>query len=98
MKSVRSAIRSGIYASLFYVPVLSYAYTTVGTNTSYLTDVTSTFTYQETVTYDYTPSSTSVPEPSIWAMMILGMGAMGAALRRRREGALVDAHRDLGRE
>jgi hypothetical protein len=28
-----------------------------------------------------------VPEPSTWAMIILGVGAVGAMLRRRREGA-----------
>ena len=79
---------SPFYVSTFYVPVLAYAYTTIGTNTSYLTNVTSTFTYQETVTYDYTPSVVPVPEPSTWALTIGGIGLAGAALRRRR-GALL---------
>jgi hypothetical protein len=71
-------------ANKFYVPVLAYVYTTVGTNTSYLTNVTSTFTYQETVTYDYTPPIASVPEPSTWAMMILGLAGTGFMAYRRR--------------
>jgi hypothetical protein len=29
------------------------------------------------------------PEPASWAMMILGLGGVGAALRRRRDGALL---------
>jgi len=33
----------------------------------------------------------SVPEPATWAMMIAGFGAMGAALRRRRDPALAAA-------
>ena len=36
-------------------------------------------------------SLTAVPEPATWAMMILGMGAMGAALRRRRNAGLAAA-------
>lgn len=31
---------------------------------------------------------TAVPEPATWAMMILGMGAAGAMLRRRRQAAV----------
>jgi hypothetical protein len=31
-----------------------------------------------------TPVTTAVPEPSIWAMLIVGFGASGAALRRRQ--------------
>jgi hypothetical protein len=31
-----------------------------------------------------TPLSAPLPEPSTWAMMLLGFGAMGAALRRTR--------------
>ena len=27
----------------------------------------------------------AVPEPATWAMMMLGFGAMGASLRRRRD-------------
>jgi len=30
-----------------------------------------------------------VPEPSTWAMMLLGFGAMGFALRRRKRPALL---------
>ncbi len=33
----------------------------------------------------------SVPEPSSWTMLILGTGAIGAVLRRRRQGARVAA-------
>jgi hypothetical protein len=32
----------------------------------------------------YSWSITSVPEPATWAMMIVGMGGIGAAMRRRR--------------
>ena len=31
------------------------------------------------------PGTTSVPEPAAWSMMILGFGAVGYALRRRRQ-------------
>ncbi|MBY9061427.1 PEPxxWA-CTERM sorting domain-containing protein [Sphingomonas yunnanensis] len=37
-----------------------------------------------TLTYDYTPFGAAVPEPSTWAMMVLGFGLAGAAIRRRR--------------
>lgn len=36
-----------------------------------------------TLTYNYTPFS-AVPEPSTWAMMLLGFGAVGFSLRRLR--------------
>ncbi len=32
-------------------------------------------------------AQSAVPEPATWGMMLLGFGAMGAALRRRRRGA-----------
>lgn len=35
------------------------------------------------LTYDYTPAG-AVPEPATWLTMILGFGAIGYALRRRR--------------
>jgi hypothetical protein len=39
---------------------------------------------QGTVTYDYTPAVSSVPEPSTWAMMLLGFGGLGFAFRQSR--------------
>jgi len=36
-------------------------------------------------------TSAATPEPATWAMLILGMGAMGAVLRRRRDDGLVAA-------
>ena len=34
------------------------------------------------------PSAAGVPEPAAWALMLVGFGAMGASLRRRRQAAL----------
>jgi choice-of-anchor A domain-containing protein len=34
--------------------------------------------------YDIPPPSTVVPEPATWAMIILGFGAIGSSIRRRR--------------
>ena len=39
-----------------------------------------------TLTYNYTPFS-AVPEPTTWAMMLIGFGAIGLSLRRRRPGS-----------
>jgi opacity protein-like surface antigen len=37
------------------------------------------------ISYDYTPAAAgAVPEPASWAMMMLGFGAIGGAMRRRR--------------
>ena len=43
-------------------------------------------TFIGTVTYIYTPAATSpaIPEPSIWAMMLLGFAGLGYAAVRRR--------------
>jgi hypothetical protein len=35
--------------------------------------------------------SLGVPEPATWAMMILGFGVVGGALRRRRQGSVASA-------
>lgn len=32
---------------------------------------------------DYKLSTSGVPEPSTWALMILGLGAIGVAMRKR---------------
>ena len=37
-----------------------------------------------TVTINYSPLIADVPEPAAWAMMIVGFGAIGMAMRRRR--------------
>ncbi|MDE2403606.1 MAG: PEP-CTERM sorting domain-containing protein [Sphingomonadales bacterium] len=39
--------------------------------------------------YTGTLNSTSVPEPATWAMMLVGFGAVGFAMRRRQEQAKV---------
>lgn len=42
----------------------------------------------KTFTYELAPP---VPEPATWAMLILGMGALGGAMRQRRRAALATA-------
>jgi hypothetical protein len=41
-----------------------------------------TFVDTLTVTYNYSPAA--VPEPASWALMLVGFGAVGLAMRRRR--------------
>ncbi len=72
------------FASKIYVPVLGYVYLGPSTG-SYLGNTTSTYTYAMTFDYDYTPSATGgAPEPTTWALLLLGLGSSGAALRARR--------------
>ncbi|QIK80013.1 PEP-CTERM sorting domain-containing protein [Sphingomonas piscis] len=40
--------------------------------------------FEGTFTFNYNPAVSSVPEPSSWAMMIFGFGAVGWVARRRR--------------
>jgi hypothetical protein len=40
------------------------------------------------LTYSDPPGVAGVPEPAVWVMMILGFGAVGTMLRRRREAPL----------
>jgi hypothetical protein len=70
-----------------------------GTKTAYLalsgsgvpSQTLSAATLEGTLTYDYTapvgvPSSAPVPEPSTWAMMLIGFAGLGyAAVRRKRK-------------
>jgi len=37
------------------------------------------------IAWDVPPENLAVPEPSMWALMILGFGSAGVALRRRRQ-------------
>jgi hypothetical protein len=73
------------YVSTFDVPVTGYvSFVSTDGSASYRGDATSTFTFQETVTYDYTRSVASVPEPSTWAMLLLGFAGIGFMAYRRK--------------
>ena len=37
---------------------------------------------QGTITYDYTPAVSGVPEPATWAMMLIGFAGLGFAFRQ----------------
>jgi hypothetical protein len=36
------------------------------------------------VTYDYTPATPAIPEPSTWALMLIGFAGLGYAAMRGR--------------
>ncbi len=68
------------YLGQFYGPTSGYPFGTPEAATSaYVADnaVGSTFT-----NYAFTGSAT--PEPATWAMMIIGFGAAGSMIRRRK--------------
>ena len=39
----------------------------------------------------FSPSAVAVPEPGTWAMMLIGLGGLGAAMRSRRKAAVATA-------
>jgi hypothetical protein len=47
-------------------------------------DARTTLGSQAIATFDAPPPTGAIPEPSTWALMILGFGATGAAIRSRR--------------
>jgi hypothetical protein len=73
-----SLVSSNFSEPLFYSLVGDTI--TVGWSEDYFTRGTQTFT----AVFNVTPGAGGVPEPGTWAMMLLGFGAMGAALRRNR--------------
>lgn len=55
-----------------------------GTVVSYdFSNVSATANGSGSITYFYTPLRSALPEPTSWALMMLGTGAVGGALRRR---------------
>ena len=42
------------------------------------------FTTGTLTSYAFSPTTAGVPEPAAWALMLLGFGTAGTALRRRR--------------
>lgn len=47
--------------------------------------------YPSFIIYDQPTPAVPVPEPSTWAMLVAGFGAVGCAVRRRARGALLSA-------
>lgn len=47
-----------------------------------------TYNYDRSISFTLSGVTGAVPEPATWAMMILGFGVVGAALRRRRGGQI----------
>ena len=43
----------------------------------------------QNITFDVALAESAVPEPAAWAMMILGFGLMGAAIRQRKSKVIV---------
>lgn len=47
-----------------------------------------TYNYDRSISFTLSGVTGAVPEPATWAMMILGFGLVGAALRQRRGGQI----------
>ena len=63
-----------------------------------LSDLTATHSFNDFAFDDVSlqgpvPGTAAVPEPSTWSMMLIGFGALGVAVRRRRRKAPVPAYR-----
>lgn len=71
---------SGVSANLFVTNDTSYRVNTQGAGL--LTGL---------VTASASAVTPAVPEPATWAMMLLGFGAIGVSLRRRRRATLIQA-------
>lgn len=66
----------------------AYSFTATGTSTTLKFTSTGTTAYGAALD---NVSVTAVPEPATWALMIVGFGAMGGMMRRRRQGAFAIA-------
>jgi len=73
-----SLVSSDFTTPLFYSLVGDTI--TIGWEEAFFTEGRQTFT----AVFDVASSPSGVPEPGTWAMMLLGFGAMGVALRRKR--------------
>jgi len=66
-------------------PYLTGGLTTIGTYSGYgFQDMKMIVEYEGTTPIGYTATLAQVPEPASWAMVIVGFGAVGASMRRRR--------------
>lgn len=74
-----SAIGAGSLAAISNVPIFSGNVNTLSVNYS----ATGNASYGGNLTF--VPNVPGVPEPMTWALMLLGFGAVGFALRRRRD-------------
>ena len=71
---------------------LTDQYTLVSLNFNGVDDVTlSTFPYYNLILDNLTVSTGGVPEPTSWALMLIGVGGLGAALRSSRRRSPVKA-------
>jgi hypothetical protein len=93
LTNIYSALGAGVadsskaYGSAKYSPADSYIYETITLNEAFIKEVENVITKKYYNIVLGGEATTATPEPATWALMMIGLGGVGAAMRRARRRA-----------